>query len=89
MADLNRLQYLACALFINHPDGKEFLQLMKLVHVDTPTFPQDQRVIDRHGGPLGWAGFREGQITLVRSLEELAENHLRRVEAENKKGNKA
>lgn len=86
MVDLSRLQFLACHLFLNTPEGREFLQLMKLVHIETPTFPQEAKVIDRHGGPLGWAAFREGQITLVRSLEVLADNHLKRVEAENQKG---
>lgn len=82
---LNRVQFLAHALFIANNEGKEFLRLMKLLHVTTPTFPQSQEMIERHGGALSWAAFREGQITLIRSLELLGQNYLDKVEAENQK----
>ena len=76
---LNRVQFLAHNLFSTNPEGQEFIRLMKLLHVCTPTFPQSQDVIARHGGPLGWASFREGQITLLRSLEILGKNYLDKV----------
>lgn len=80
---LHRVQYLAYALFINNQEGKEFLRLMKLLHVKTPTFPQPIKCIEEHGGALSWASFREGQITLINSLELLGKNYLDKVEAEN------
>lgn len=80
---LNRLQFLSHSLFIVNPDGKEFVKLMKLLHVLTPTFPQPPNVIEQHGGSLGWAAYREGQLTLLRSIDALAQNYLDKLEAEN------
>jgi hypothetical protein len=80
---LNRVQFLAHHLFITTAEGREFVKLMKLLHVYTPTFPQQAHVIEAHGGALGWATFREGQLTLIRSLELLAKNYLQKLEAEN------
>lgn len=82
---LHRIQYLSYALFINNPDGIEFLKLMKVLHVMTPTFPAPDDVISRHGGALGWAAFREGQLTFMRSIQELAQNYLDKLEFENNK----
>jgi hypothetical protein len=80
---LNRVQFLAHYLFIASAEGREFLKLMKLLHVSTPTFPQPADVIERHGGAVGWAGVREGQLTLIRSLEVLGQNYLDKLESEN------
>ncbi len=80
---LNRIQYLSHSLFIVNPEGKEYMKLMKMLHVLTPTFPQEARVLEAHGGALGWAGFREGQINLWRSIEALAQNYMDKVAAEN------
>jgi hypothetical protein len=82
----NRLQYLSHALFIANPDGKEFIRLMKLQHVITPTFPQPPHVIEQHGGATGWAAYREGQLTLIRAIEALAQNYHDKLEAENTTG---
>jgi len=80
---LNRLQFLSHSLFIVNPDGKEFVKLMKCLHVLTPTFPQSPEVINQHGGALGWSAYREGQLTLLRSIDALAQNYLDKLEAEN------
>jgi hypothetical protein len=40
-------------------------------------------VIEQHGGALGWAAYREGQLTLLRSIDSLAQNYLDKLEAEN------
>jgi len=80
---LGRVQYLAHALFLDNPDGKEFIKLMKLLHLLTLTFPQAEDVIARHGGSLAWAAFREGQVTLLRSIELLGQNYLDKLAAEN------
>lgn len=80
---LNRIQYLTHSIFVNTAEGKEWVKLMKLLHILTPTFPQKPEVIDQHGGALGWAAFREGQITLIRSIDALAQNYLDKLAAEN------
>lgn len=79
---LHRVQFLAYHLFQTLPEGKEFLRLMKVLHLSTPTFPQPEEAISRHGGPLGWAAFREGQATLIRALEQLGKNYLDKLDAE-------
>lgn len=81
---LSQIQMLAHKLFIANPDGQQFIKLMKLLHVTTPTFPQSVDTLNRHGGPIGWSAFREGQITLLRSLEILGQNYLDRVQSETK-----
>lgn len=80
---LNRIQFLAHALFIANPEGVEFLKLMKLLHIMTPTFPQKPEFIANHGGALSWSSFREGQLTLIRSIDALAQNYLDKLAAEN------
>ncbi len=80
---LNRIQFLSHSLFISNADGREWVKLMKMLHVLTPTFPQPPHVIDQHGGAQGWAAFREGQLTLLRSIDALAQNYLDKLEAEN------
>ncbi len=82
---LNRIQYLSYSLFINNAEGVEFIKLMKLLHLNTQTFPQSPDVLERHGGAIGWAAFREGQLTLVRNIQELAQNYLDKIEFENNK----
>jgi hypothetical protein len=82
---LARVQFLSHKLFVADPDGKEFIQLMKLLHIMTPVFPQSVGIIDRHGGPIGWAAHQEGKLALLRSLEILARNYADRIEAENQK----
>lgn len=79
-----RLRFLAHKLFIADKDGAEFLHLMKLMHVMTITFPQSPTVIEQHGGSLAWAAFREGQLTLVRSIEALGRDYQQKIEAEQK-----
>lgn len=79
---LNRVQFLSHKLFLDNAEGREWIKLMKLLHVTTPTFPQPEEIIDRHGGALGWAAFREGQITLLRAVEILGQNYLDKLEAE-------
>lgn len=79
---LHRVQFLAYHLFHTLAEGKEFLRLMKVLHLSTPTFPQPCNVIEMHGGPLGWTSFREGQATLIRSLEQLGKNYLDKLDAE-------
>jgi hypothetical protein len=81
---LARIQFLAHKLFIADPSGMEFIQLMKNLHLQTKTFPQSDGVITRHGGPLAWAAFREGQVTLLQSLEALGRNFQERLDAEMK-----
>ncbi len=83
---LNRLQFLSHALFIANPDGKEFIRLMKLKHVNTPVFPQPQPVLETHGGALGWSAYRAGQLELLYSMDLLAQNYLDKLEAENTTG---
>ena len=80
---LHRIQYLAYKVFVESEEGKEFLRLMKALHLMTPTFPQNEQVINQHGGAESWAGFREGQITLIRSIELYAEQYLQHVAGEN------
>ena len=80
---LQRIQFLAHKIFIANEEGKEFIRLMKLLHVQTPTFPQQEDVIARHGGALAWAAYREGQLELWRAIEALAQNYLHKLEAEN------
>ena len=79
---LNRLQFLSHSLFLVNPEGKEFVRLMKMLHVMTPTFPQKEEVIAQHGGAVAWAAYREGQLTLLRSIDALAQNYLDKIEAE-------
>jgi hypothetical protein len=81
---LARIQFLSHKLFIDNPEGIEFIKLMKVLHVQTPTFPMKKSIMDQHGGPVGWAGYREGQLQLLRSLEQLGQNYLQKLEAENK-----
>lgn len=80
---LNRIQFLAHQIFLVNAEGKEFMRLMKILHLLTPTFPQTAETIAAHGGAIGWAGFREGQITLWRSIDELAQNYMDKMAAEN------
>lgn len=80
---LNRIQFLSHSLFLTNPDGIEWVKLMKVLHVMTPTFPQPPHVIEQHGGAQGWAAFREGQLTLLRSIDALAQNYLDKLAAEN------
>jgi hypothetical protein len=80
---LHRIQFLAHHIFITTAEGKEFLKLMKVLHLNTPTFPQQPNMIEAHGGATGWAAFREGQLTLLRSLEQLAQNYLQKIASEN------
>ncbi len=80
---LNRLHFLSHSLFIVNPDGKEFLRLMKYLHVLTPTFPQKPDLLEAFGGGLGWASYREGQLTLIRSIDAMAQNYLDKLAAEN------
>jgi len=56
---------------------------MKYLHVLTPTFPQEPAFIERHGGSIGWAAYREGQLTLLRSIDAMAQNYLDKLAAEN------
>lgn len=79
---LNRVQFLAHKLFLDNAEGREFIKLMKLLHVNTPTFPQSPETIERHGGATMWAAFREGQVMLLRSIELLGQNYLDKLEAE-------
>ena len=81
---LARVQYLSHKLFIANSEGKEYIRLMKMLHIQTPTFPQKGDVIECHGGPLAWAAFREGQLTLLRSIDVLARNYEDKIEAEQK-----
>lgn len=68
-----RLVFLAIKLFNDNPEGVEFLQLLKNMHLDNPIFPtQDVQKIERHGGALGWAAFREGNIDMLRKIELMA-----------------
>lgn len=80
---LNRLQFLSHSIFISSADGREFIKLMKMLHVLTPTFPMPASIIEQHGGAIGWAAFREGQLTLIRSIDALAQNYLDKLAAEN------
>lgn len=80
---LSRIQFLAHQIFLVNAEGKEFMRLMKMLHLLTPTFPCDPKMIEAHGGAVGWAGFREGQITLWRSIDELAQNYMDKLAAEN------
>lgn len=81
---LARVHLLSHKLFIANADGKEFLQLMKMLHIMTPTFPQKEEIIANHGGPMAWAAYREGQLTLLRSIDVLAQNYSDKIEAEQK-----
>jgi hypothetical protein len=67
-----RMFRLAKNLFKHNQDGVEFLELLKKIHVDTPVFPMANYIVENHGGPLGWAAFREGKIDLVRQIEHMA-----------------
>lgn len=69
-----RLIYLAVNLFKQNPDGQEFLDLLKQMHLETPTFPIDTHKIKRHGGPLGWAAYREGNLDMLRKIELMSES---------------
>jgi len=84
---VHRVQQLSYKLFMENAEGKELLRMMKILHVLTPTFPQSEQVIERHGGAVAWAAFREGQLTLIRSFELLAQNYLDKMAAENTKEN--
>lgn len=79
---LSRVQYLAHELFNNNQQGIEFIKLMKLLHVHTRTFPQEPSIIEKHGGALGWATFREGQVTLLLSFETMANEYKQKIDSE-------
>jgi hypothetical protein len=84
-----RLVFLAIKLFKNNPEGKEFLQLLKAMHLETPVFPiskLDLTKVKRHGGPLGWAAFREGNLDMIRKIELMSksENYLFQKQDEKK-----
>ena len=81
----SRIQYLAHQLFIANKEGAEFIKLMKLLHINTQTFPQSLDIIERHGGASCWAAFREGQLTLIRSIDVLAQNYADKIEFDNTK----
>lgn len=80
-----RLVYLAINLFKNNPDGKEFLALLREAHLETPTFPIDVQKIERHGGSIGWAAFREGNLDMLRKIELMANANDYLKENEDKK----
>jgi hypothetical protein len=67
-----RLVFLATKLFKENTEGREFLDLMKKFHVETPTFPipeTEMGKIERHGGAIAWAAFREGNLDMIRKIE--------------------
>lgn len=68
-----RLIHLATQL-LDNADGREFLALLKELHILTPTFPIDEHKMQRHGGPLGWASFREGNLDMLRKLELMSKS---------------
>lgn len=80
--DSKRLIYLATKVFKENPEGAEFLELLKKFHIETPTFPVEVRRIERHGGAIGWASFREGNLDMIRKLELMAnsKDYLRDIE---------
>lgn len=80
-----RLVYLAISLFKNNTEGQEFLQLLREAHLETPTFPIDAQKIERHGGSLGWAAFREGNLDMLRKIELMANSKDYLKEDEDKK----
>lgn len=82
----NRLRFLANALFIASAEGKEFIKLMKLKHVNFPVFPQPVHVIKTHGGAVGWAAYRAGQLELLYSMELMAQEYLNKIDSENRSG---
>lgn len=70
--------YLATKLFKEGSEGQELLNLLKAFHLKTPTFPlspRDLEKMDRHGGALAWAAFREGNLDMIRKLEMMSESH--------------
>jgi len=67
-----RLVFLAIKLFKQNNEGQEFLELMKKRHFSFKTFPPNKlEKIEWHGGPLGWAAFREGQLDTLREIETM------------------
>lgn len=72
MDESKRLVYLATKLFKENVEGREFIELLKKIHLDTPTFPTNINKVERHGGPLGWASFREGNLDMIRKIELMA-----------------
>ena len=81
---LSRLQLLAYRLFIDNKEGVEFLELMKLQHVATKTFPQPAEYLAAFGGGVGWAAYREGQVAMIGAIEAIAKDFMDRIEAEQK-----
>lgn len=67
-----RLVFLATKVFKEGTEGREFLDLMKKFHIETPTFPvpvEDVGKIERHGGAMAYAAFREGNLDMIRKIE--------------------
>ncbi len=77
------VQHLCHKIFIGSPDGKKLLQLMKEWHAVSPVFPCPTEIQERHGGPLGWSGFRAGQLDFLLRLEAMANEFEQRVTAQN------
>lgn len=81
---INRIQYLAHKVFYTMPEGKELLSLMKVLHVSKPAFPRPADEIAAYGGSQSWMAFREGNLSMLMSFDQLAKNYLDKLEAENK-----
>ena len=67
---LERLRFLFHKHFVDSADGQELLELMTTIHANTPIFPQSQAFLEGHGGAAAWAAYREGQVSLVRSVRQ-------------------
>jgi len=80
----NRLRFLTHQKFIQDPEGKELLGLMKWEYVKNHTFPQSKDFLDTYGGGLGYAGFRAGQLNQIARIELTAREYEEKVEAENR-----
>lgn len=78
------IHHLCHKIFVGSADGRSLLKLMKEWHTNTPTFPMEPVKLERHGGAMGWAAFRAGQLDFLLRIESMANEYEQKVLADSK-----
>lgn len=83
--NMTAFSHLCYVVFIASKEGKMLIDMMERLHLETPIFPVDAAIMEKHGGAVGWSGFRAGQLDIVHRLKALASDYEAKVLADSKK----
>lgn len=74
-----------CFRLVNtNKEYQELVELLKDYHNEMPVFPAPIDLQNQHGGALGYAAFRAGQLHPFHLVETMAREHEQKLEYEAK-----